>query len=91
MRNGEGSFSFCNGEVFTGTWFNNHKKYGHYFFNNGDIYIGGFEKGKMEGEGSYHFKDKRVLKGLFSGTLVKGTIEKDEVVIFEGVVDLLKG
>ena len=72
-ENGEGTYNFSDGDVYTGTWKDGkHNGQGTYKFENGSVHVGQWKEGKMNGQGTYKFENGSVYVGQFKDNNFNG-------------------
>ncbi len=74
IENGQGSYSFSNGDKFTGYWENHQMKSGTYTFANGDYYKGEFKNNRFNGYNTYTTKNKASITSYFDENACTKTI-----------------
>lgn len=72
-RHGIGTLKLSNGDVFSGTFYNNSLEgVGVAFYHNGDYYEGDFRQGIKEGQGTMRYKSGEVYEGTWWNDLKEG-------------------
>ena len=76
MKNGKGTYTWANGNSYTGDFVNDERTgQGTFTWANGDRYEGGFVNGKLQGQGTYTWAaadgaQPRVYTGYFKDGLI---------------------
>lgn len=65
IRSGKGTMYYKNGNRFEGIYENDSRKTGTLYYKIGDKYVGQFHDNKLEGEGTYYFKNGDIYYYFF--------------------------
>ena len=87
VQEGQGTFTWSSGAVYTGSWKQNKQNgSGKYTWANGDVYEGQWKDGVMEGEGIIRQADGAKFKGNFHNGMKEGpgVLEDVDGVRYEG-------
>ena len=76
MRNGQGTYTYPNGDVFEGHWSNNlrHGQGSYTFTSSGAKYVGSWINGRREGPGELIYANFK-YNGLFTNDQVKESFQ----------------
>ena len=73
MRNGKGTFTYDNGDIYEGDYKDNMKNgKGTYTYYNGDIYEGDYKDGMMNGKGTFTYANRNIYEGDFKNGMMNG-------------------
>ncbi len=73
LRNGQGKYTWPNGDVYEGTWQNDNRHgYGVYLWNDGSKYKGNYSVGIRSGYGIYYYTNGNIYEGTWQNNLKHG-------------------
>lgn len=86
IRDGFGTYYWCNGSLYAGEWKNDKREgFGTRTWPNGNKYVGEYKNHKRHGEGGFTFSNGSVFKGLFEDNkFVRGTYTWPNKRIYDG-------
>ncbi len=73
LRNGQGKYTWTNGDVYQGTWLNDNRHgYGEYVWHDGSKYKGNYSVGVRSGYGIYYYTNGNIYEGTWQNNLKHG-------------------